>query len=626
MAHALPRSLRRGSIATRVIVGLVVVGVIAGAGWYLSQKKAAAIGVGPLVKNASVGPYELVVLEQGEVESASNVELRCEVKSRSGGSGGGITILEVVPEGTMVKGGEVLVRLDSSSLEQDRIQQQIACNSGESLVVQAKNTLDAAKIARKEYLEGTFRQEERTIQGEVFVAEQNLRSAQLAYDSAERLAAKNIISSLQLEGARFSVDKAQNELDAANGKLDVLRRYTKEKMLKQFDSDIATAEAKVKSEESSYNLELQKLHEIEQQIAKCILVAPQAGQVVYANKFNSSGRGGSTAEFVVEAGALVREQQPIVRLPDAANMQVKALVNEARVTMVRVGMPVAIRVDALKDEMIQGEVIKVNQYAEPGGWSSGNVKKYAAIVRILNPPPALRSGMNAEVRIFIERLDNALQIPIQALVEHKGHYFCVVKRSEKFETLEVSVTSTNDKVAVITPAAGHELKDKDEVAMSPRSTIGLLQFPADLKEVTPASMVPGKASPAVRPAGLPGSTEGAAAGGNVAKGPPGGGPPGGGAPEGGRPKGPPSPKDATERLFASADTNTDNKITPEELDAYQSPYKPKMEDFDQNKDGAISREEALIAISKRMRERQANGGGGPGGPGGSGAPGAGANP
>ena len=61
---------------------------------------------------------------------------------------------------------------------------------------------------------------------------------------------------------------------------------------------------------------------------------------------------------------MVRERQVIIRLPNADDMQVKATVNEARVTLVRPGLPVSIRVDALKDEVLEGEVTKVNQYAE----------------------------------------------------------------------------------------------------------------------------------------------------------------------------------------------------------------------------------------------------------------------
>jgi multidrug efflux pump subunit AcrA (membrane-fusion protein) len=579
------RAHRRGNTLVTMLGVLVVALGIGFVVWWTMFRGDEAKGPGPLVKQVSQGPYDSVVLEQGEVESSSNIEIRCEVKSRNAG---GITILEVMPEGSLVKEGDLLVRLDSSALEQERLQQKIVVNTSEALLVQSTNTLEAAKIARKEYLEGTYKQEEKLYLGEVFVAEQNLRSAQLSFDSAQRLAAKGILSPLQLEGAKYGVDNARNQLDAAQTKVEVLRKYTKEKMLKQFDSDIATAEAKVRSDESSLQLEQDKLKDIEDQVVKCIIKAPQNGQVVYANKYNS-GRSGSSAEFVVEAGSMVREQQPIIRLPDANNMQVKALINEARVTKVRPGLPVTIRVDALKDELMQGEVIKVNQYAEPSSWSSGSVKKYAAFIRILNPPPALRTGMNAEARIHVERRPDALQVPVQALVDHKGHFFVLVQNGEQLETREVTVGSTNDKVAVIDKG----LTASDVVVLNPRREASL-QLP-DLPDVTPVNVSAIAAAPQSPPGAL-------------AKG-----------------DGSPKKKGGGAMTVASmmdrtmeADADKDGKLSLAEVANVSERMRPRLEGADANKDGFLDRTELMpimAATVKRIQEMQANGGG-PGGGGG----------
>src|SRR6185295_5003872 len=168
------------------------------------------------------------------------------------GSGGSTTIIEVIPEGTFVKGprpeapkGDLLVKLDSRALELEFKQQQITVNTSEALVFQATKTLEVAEIAKQEYLEGTFKQDKSVIESEVFVAEQALRSVQLALESSERLAAKGLLTSLQLEGAQYAVEKAKNDRKNAQGKLTVLRDFTSKKMLAQLDSDIETARSKV---------------------------------------------------------------------------------------------------------------------------------------------------------------------------------------------------------------------------------------------------------------------------------------------------------------------------------------------------------------------------------------------
>jgi hypothetical protein len=311
---------------------------------------------------------------------------------------------------------------------------------------------------------------------------------------------------------------------------------------------------------------------------------------------------------VVEAGATVREQQPIIRLPSSSDMQIKALVNEARVTLVRPGQPVTIRVDALKDEVIRGEVVKVNQYADPGGWSSGNIKKYGTLIRITNPPASLRSGMNAEVRIHIERRQEALQIPVQALAEYRGHFFVVAQKGEQLETREVTIGSTNDKTAVI--EKGLELGE--QVVMNPRGT-ALLKFP-DIPEPIAVKgdiqMAKGVGTPGVNPASLTNGT---------------GGRPGAGGQDGAGGKGPGGRKGGKGKGFTvqstleQYDTDKDEKLSVAEIEPMNEFVKPAYLAGDKNKDGFVDKAEItqiLADFRKRMEEMKAKGGGGFGGSGG----------
>jgi multidrug efflux pump subunit AcrA (membrane-fusion protein) len=601
----LRRSARRGNTFLFTLVALAVVGAASFAGWWLLGRGRGDEALDLITTTVSRGPYEFVVIEQGTVESGTNVELRCEVRSRGGGgTGTSTTIIDVVPEGTMVQPGDVVVRLDSSALEQERNAQLITVASRKALVAQAENTLAAAKIAREEYLNGTFVQEEKLVEGEVFVASQALATAQNQLNSAKALAAKAIVTALQVETAQFNLDNARKQLEMAQTKLEALRKYTKEKMLKEFDSNIATAEANLAAQRNSLALEEEKLREIEDQIEKCTIRAPTAGQVVYANQYDS-WRGSSSAEFIVAPGVAVRERQVIVRLPNAQDMQVKATVNEARVTLVRPGLPVKIRVDALKDELLDGVVTKVNQYAEPSSFSSGSIKRYATFVKILNPPEGLRSGMNAEVRIYVDRKPEALQVPVQALAEHKGHFFTLVRSGDRYETREVKISSTNDKVATIESG----LKEGDEVVMNPRAAAGLLVLP-DLPDPTPAQI-----AELQRVMGVPVARNGAGSEGAAAAGPEGG-RPGEGTPGARGGKKGFSPAMLVERALEEGDTDKDGKLSQAELSGLDDRRRQMLEGADTNRDGFLDRAEMLSAanaFAQRMREK---GGGGRGGRGG----------
>ncbi|MCA9265636.1 MAG: HlyD family efflux transporter periplasmic adaptor subunit [Planctomycetales bacterium] len=419
-----------------------------------------------LTHTVASGPFEHNVVEEGEVESSSNIEIRCEVKTLNSS---GITILDVLEEGTYVKKGDILVQLDSSALEQSRVQQQILCNAAEAKMIQSKNTSEAADIAFKEYEHGTYHQEEQTLQSEIFIAEENLRRAREYVKYSRRLAARGYVTAQQLEGDAFAVEKAQTELETARTKLRVLQEYTKPKMMKQLEADIKSAEASYKADRSSYELELDNLKDIETQIAKCTLRAPQDGQVVHANE--QSRRGDN--EFVVEAGALVREGQAIIRLPDPTQMQVKAKINETRINLVEAQMPVTIRVDALGDISLDGVVTKVNEYPEPTSWFSSQVKEYGTEIKILQPPKEIRPGLTAEVTIHVERLENVVQVPTQSIYDHGGTLYCFVRQGEGWYAQKVQVGGSNDKFVHITEG----VQVGDDVALAPRTVVDEVHLP-----------------------------------------------------------------------------------------------------------------------------------------------------
>lgn len=604
-----------GSTVVFVLVALVIVAALVGLAWYTMRGDQAEVTEAPLLARVTNGPYDHVVLEQGEIESSNNVEIRCEVRARATSSGPATSIIDVIPEGTHVKPGDWLITFDSSALEQELSRQRIAVNTAEAVMIQAKATHDTALIAREEYLQGAYNEQKKLIENQIFVAEETLKKAQLSFDSIKRLVSRGLLSDLQLEGEQFRVDAAQNDLDLNKQKLNVLVEITKKKMLTQLESDIQASQVKYRNEQNSFQEEQNKLKEIEDQITKCRMVSPAAGQVVYANV--QSSRSGS--EFVVEPGGAVRERQVLIRLPDPTAMQVKATINESRITLVREGMPVSVRIDAFGDETLHGEVVKVNKYAEPGNFWSSTAKEYATIIKIVDPPPQLRVGLTAEIRIHIEHRDEALQIPVQAVYERNGKTFCLVKNGERWDTREIAISSTNDKVAAIATDGSDALQPGEEVVMNPRKHVDKFDAtrfpkPVDTGEAEIAKKAPTEApvggGPPGQLAGTPGGAEGPAAAGSGAGGP---GEPGRGGPGG--------PRRSPQQMIESMDANKDGKLATDELPEF---LRERMANADTNNDGGIDVAE-LTAAFANMRPPGAGGpGGGFGPPGGDSAEGAGA--
>ncbi|MBN1393446.1 MAG: HlyD family efflux transporter periplasmic adaptor subunit [Pirellulales bacterium] len=451
---------RRGVAVYKLLIALAIFFSLPVMGYYAwSMFARAKSGVGPMMYRVERGEFVHEITDRGNVESADNVEIRCEVKAKGAA---GTTILEIVPEGTMVKPGDVLVRLDSSALENEDTAQSIAFNNSKAALIQAQKVLDTAIIAKEEYIEGVYLQEEKTIQNDIFVAQENLSRAVEYLKYSERLAAKGYITDQQLEADRFAVEQARKAKEIADTRLIVLSRFTKKKMIVQLESDIKTAEANVNAKKAAYDLDMEQLDLIKSQIEKCVIRSPEAGQVVYANITGWRGN----KEVIIEPGEQVRERQVLIRLPDPSRMQVVAKINESKVTLVKAGMPATIRLDAFPDVELRGTVEKVDEFPVPTSFFGSSVKEYETIVRIDDEsPPGLRPGLTAEVRIRVEHASDALMVPVQAVFEQGGNYYCVARKSDNYYAKKIAFAASNDKMVVVEDG----LSESEEVVLNARA-------------------------------------------------------------------------------------------------------------------------------------------------------------
>lgn len=401
----------------------------------------------------SRGDMLVTVTEEGNVESASNVEVKCRVA-------GGSSILWIVEDGSQVKTGDKLVELDSSALEEQISTQRIAYEQARALKLQSEKAFAVAKIAVTEYLEGTLRLAIQDTDALVTIAEENLRTAKNSLKQTRKMFQQGFVSSLDLEGAKFAVGRCDLELGSAETARDVLVNFTKEKMLEELRSLRDNAEAQMNSDAASFELEETRLERLEDQLSSCTILAPQDGMVVYANE-----RSRRQQTVSIEEGAALREQQVILRLPDLDQMQVKVTVHESKVDQIQSGMRARVRI---LDRETTGTVTTIANQPESSSPFEGNVKKYATSVRLAQEDSAnFRPGMTAEVEILIEHLNDALMVPVAAVVNQGDTYYAWVDSDSGPDKRSLVLGPSNDKVVEVKDgvAAG------ENVVLNPRAVI-----------------------------------------------------------------------------------------------------------------------------------------------------------
>ena len=448
----------KGFVSTNTLMGLAGAGVLSLLWWLSDDEDSLENEVQPLFETVKTAEFKLEFIEPGEIESAENVEIKSEVRSRSSA---GVSILEIVPEGSVVKKGDFLVRLDDANLQKDLLRQRISVHQAKATLVKATADVEAARLALQEYLAGSFRESEEQLESAEFVAKENLRRAQEYLLYSKKLAAKGYVSEAQLEADQFAVEKAGKELDLSQTKLEVLRTHSRKAKVNDLNASIMTAEARLQSAENSYQLEKTQEIEIEEQIQKCQIFSPADGEVTYANKNKS----GTNDGLLIEEGKSVRENQTIIRLPNASLLRVRAKVNENRIEQVRAGMNCDILIDAMRDLQLKGKVESVSEYPIPSiSRYTSHIKEYATEIVITDPPPGVRTGMTAKVTIKSEHIDRVLQIPLTAVFRVEGETFCLVgNEDDEMQIRSIELGSHNMSMAVIKSG----LEEGERVVLNP---------------------------------------------------------------------------------------------------------------------------------------------------------------
>lgn len=507
------------------------------------------------------GDMQVTVTETGTLDSARNAILTCQVE-------GSTTIISIVPEGTFVKEGDIVCELDSSALVDRETTQKIGLTGAEALLSQAQENVEIQKTQNesdiaaaelklslalldlRKFEEGEFLQQVNELSGAVTLARENLSRAEESQAFVRRMAQKGYRSQNDLEAERIAVTKAEIDLKVAEEKLKVLKEFTYVRTLeelqanaKEFEREIqrvkrkavaalSQKQAELSKCELTFKVEKDKYERLEVQIAACTIRAPQDGQVVWAN--SRDPRRSDAA--VIEEGSVVRERQAIINLPDYDAMKVNARIHESRISLVRAGLPVRVRIDAYSGEVFAGVVDTVSSVPlSNSSFSRGDVKEYEASVRLTDAVEKinkLRPGLSANIEIVVSELEDVLLAPVQAVVTIGRDQYSWVRIGDNYERKAIKIGRTNERQIEVKEG----LSDGDRVVMNPRTLfakeIGQLENELAKKEAEQTGSEGSRRPGGGRPPGAGGPPGGPGSGGPPAGGPGMGGP-GMGGPRGG---------------------------------------------------------------------------------------------
>lgn len=437
------------------------------------------------------GPLTVSVLESGTIKAKEQLILKNEVEGRT-------SIIFLIEEGTRVKKGDILVELDASGMQDDKIDQEISVQNADAAFISAREhlavaknqaqsdidvaelTLTFAKQDLDKYIKGEYPNQLKAAEEEVTLREQELTVAEQRYEWSQKLAAEEYISDTELQEDRLKKERAEQNIILSQNDKDLLEKYTYVRQMAQLNSDVkqagmalertqrkalaevAQAEADLKAKEAELSRQHDKLAKLVRQIGNAVIKAPADGLAIYATTARKGGFRGN--QEPMDEGQEVHERQELIYLPVGDSSTVEVNIHEASLKKLQLGLPTIITVDALPGRRFLGHLDFIAPLPDSQSmWMNPDLKVYSTRVDVDDADPALRSGMSCKVEIIVAQYENCVYIPVQSVITEAGETRVYVMEDGQPERRTVKIGLDNNRMIRILEG----IEEGDIVLMEP---------------------------------------------------------------------------------------------------------------------------------------------------------------
>jgi HlyD family secretion protein len=439
------------------------------------------------VTNVRRADLQPIIKAGGTVQSGKQTIVECRlenlsvrVRGQALSAGGASILIQLIPEGTEVKKGDVLAVLDSADYTELLRVQKIDVERAQADKLQAELDHEIAKLAVVEYRDGTMKELIEDFQRRLSLARSDLQRARDRLDWTHAMKSKGYVSESTVKSDEFTTAQLELALKQEEGAFHVFGKFTAPRTLRELEGAVLGTGATLDYRILRAERQKGRLATLQRQVDACTIRAPHDGYVVYAND--------ARREIFIAEGMPVRQNQKLFYLPDLNDMEVLALLNESIVKEVRSGMRARVRVEGMPDRIMWGLVTKVAQVAVPD-WQS-DVRCYEGTVKLEAPTDGLKPGMTAQVELEMPQRDDVLTVPSEAVTSADGEHVCFVIRGDGLERRPVKLGRVTEVMTEVTEG----LREGEQVVMNPHpDDIELEELVSQPAAIAPAAIAPAAA-------------------------------------------------------------------------------------------------------------------------------------
>ena len=314
-------------------------------------------------------------------------------------------IASMIDEGNEVKEGDVLLRFDTTELEQK--------------LLQTTAERDTA-IKTLEKRETDLRIEAENEQLALDESEARLRRARIAADVPEE-----VIATRELELARRDLELAEEEVGFRQQRIANLGRRAQSE-LQALRSKVARAESRVE--------------DLQTKVGRMTVHSPRAGTVIFKRNWRGEKK---------KIGEQVWRMDKVMSIPDLSTLGARAEVDEAQAGRIAVGQTVRLQLDSHPERSYPARVKLIQSSVRQRSWR--DPRKIVGLELEFDEVDLerMRPGMRFQGKIEIERIPGAVVVPLELVTPDPEGAFVWVRRGMGRSKVRPELGARNDTLVQI---------------------------------------------------------------------------------------------------------------------------------------------------------------------------------
>lgn len=315
-----------------------------------------------------------------------------------------IKIQDLVAEGTIVKKGDYVGRLDPSSVNEQILDARLNLETAESKYTQEQlDTTLSLKQERNAIKDLRFSMEETRLElkQSIYEPPATIKKLEINLEKAER-------------GLREKLENYKIKKRQANAKM----------------VEVGTQVSKIKK----------KLDDLLTLLKSFTIFSDGNGMITYDKNWDGSKK---------KVGSEISPWNPtIASLPDLTQMESRTYANEVDIRKIKKDLPVKVGFDAFPDIEMEGIVTSVANVGEKKRGS--DIKVFQVMIKLNGTNENIKPGMTTSNKILTFEKKNVLSIPLEAIFVQESITYVYKKSGFAITKNEIKIGDSNNDSVIIT--------------------------------------------------------------------------------------------------------------------------------------------------------------------------------